>query len=370
LRACASPLGNRERIETLLAGGLNWAVLLDLAAEHGVQGVLANRLEEAGFAGVPMYAREKLRSRMRAQNLFTLSMTAELFHILEDFSRAHLETILVKGPLLSLLAYGDSALRGYGDLDLLVRHRDILNAAQCLLRLGLNPDVPEYAIREQKIPGEYVFKRLGTQHIVELHTERTFRHYPKPMRVEELFARKRMVVLDGREVPALCLEDELVLDCVHGAKDFWERLMWVSDVAALVARHPEIDWHKAQQAAADVGGERMLRVGVLLGSLLFGTEPPLAIAEDIRRDRSCENLCHQVLGWLPYAGYASPSLRRRAVFRMKMAGGGVTGAAYLIRLSVSPTEEDWEESSEGRRSWMWDAVRRPFRLLRKYGLHK
>ncbi len=52
---------------------------------------------------------------------------------------------------------------------------------------------------------------------------------------------------------------------------------------------------------------------------------------------------------------------------MKMAGGGLTGAAYLMRLSLSPTEEDWEEGAEERRSWLWDAVRRPLRLLRKYG---
>ena len=40
--------------------------------------------------------------------------------------------------------------------------------------------------------------------------------------------------MDGRDVPALSLEDELVLICVHGAKHFWERLMWTADIAAMV----------------------------------------------------------------------------------------------------------------------------------------
>lgn len=52
---------------------------------------------------------------------------------------------------------------------------------------------------------------------------------------------------------------------------------------------------------------------------------------------------------------------------MSMAGGGLAGAQYLLRLSLSPTEEDWVEGAEYRRSWLWDAVRRPLRLLRKYG---
>lgn len=364
---CASPVASQERIRTLLAGGMDWDVLLELADEHSVQGVVVNRLEEVGFAGVPANAREEMQSRMRAQHLFTLSMTAELFRILQDFSRAKLETILVKGPLISVLAYGDPAVRSYVDVDLLLRHRDIQSATQRMLAMGFDSNVPEAAIRAGKIPGEYLFKRPGTQRIVEIHTERTFRYYPKAMRMEELFARKRQMLLDSREVPALSLEDELVLNCVHGAKHCWERLMWVADVAAVVTRHPEIDWKKARQAAADVFAERMLRVGILLGVELFGLAPPAAMAEDLQRDRTSESLCRQIISWLPYAGYAPPSLKRRAMYRLKMAGGGMTGAAYLMRLSLSPTEEDWEEGTEERRSWLWDALRRPFRLLRKYG---
>jgi hypothetical protein len=367
LCAAVSPAADQAGVRLLLDGEMNWSLLLELAGEHGVLGMLANRLEREGFACVPEDAREKLQSRMRAQHLFTLGMTAELFRILQDFSEARLETILVKGPVISLLAYGDPAVRSYVDLDLLVRHRDIQGATQRMLAIGFEPDVPASAIRAGRIPGEYLFRRKGTQRAVELHTERTFRYYPRTMRMEEMFARKRGVPLDGRDVPALSLEDELVLDCVHGAKHFWERLMWVSDVAGLVARHTEIDWRKAQQAAADVGAGRILRVGILLGALLPGVRVPAAIAEEVERDRTSESLCQQSARWLPHAGYAPPSLRERAMYRMSMAGGGARGLAYLMRLSLSPTDEDWEKGAEERGSWLWEAVRRPLRLLKKYG---
>ena len=346
---------------------MDWDVVLALAEEHGTQGVLAKRLGEAGDARVPAAAREKLQSRMRAQNLFTLSMTAELFRILADFSKANIETIPVKGPVISLLTHGDPAVRSYCDLDLVLLQRDIPQATQRMLALGFDPRVPLSVIRTGKIPGEYVFKRPGTQHIVELHTERTFRHYPRRMRVEELFARKRYVLMDGREVPTLSLEDELVLTCVHGAKDFWERLMWVSDVAAIVTKHPEMDWGKARRAAAEAGAERLLHVGILLPALLFGTNLPHDIAKDIRRDAAAEVLCGEIQEWLPYGSYRTPSLRRLALYRMKMEGGGIAGTGYVLRLSLSPAEEDWEEKAEERRSWFWDAVRRPLRLMRKYG---
>jgi len=71
--------------------------------------------------------------------------------------------------------------------------------------------------------------------------------------------------------------------------------------------------------------------------------------------------------WLPAAGSAPPGILTRAIFRMRMRGGIFSGPAYLLRLSLSPTEEDWIEGAENKRHWLLDALGRPFRLARKYG---
>ena len=302
--------------------------------------------------------------------VFVLGLTADLFQVLEEFDRNTIEAILVKGPIVSLLAYGDPATRNYADLDLLVRHRQILAATQGMQRLGYEADVPENAIEAGKIPGEYVFKRAGRPQLIELHTEPTFRYYPKPMRIEEMYSRRRMVKLDGREIPALSIEDELLLNCIHGGKHFWERLMWTADIALIVGRNRELSWDNVFKAAEEVGAERMLCVGLQLAKQLLGANLPVEIQDRVSRDPEVQPLCALIMGWLPMAGLAPPSLRERALFRMRMAGGGVAGAAYLSRLSLAPTEEDWVEGQEHKRSWVWDAVRRPFRLFRKYGQAK
>lgn len=365
--ACVSPAASAASLGSVLTTTLNWHGLLELAEAHGVQVILARRLHELKFEGIPRQSRDKLQDRIRTQQLFSLGMTAALFRILQAFSAARIETVLVKGPITSLLAYDHPAVRTYVDLDLLIRQRDSYNAAQCMLALGFQADISEAAMRADKIPGEYLFQKPSNNCTVELHTENTFRYYPKPMHIQELFARKRTMLLDGRRVPALSLEDELVLNCVHGAKHFWERLMWVSDVAAIVMKHPEINWDEARSAAAAVGARRILRVGVQVGARLFGMDLPEALAEESRRDPASESLCRQILTWLPYAGTAPPPLPKRALFRLQVAGGGITGAGYLARLALSPTQEDWERGNEEHRSSLWDAARRPFRLLRKYG---
>lgn len=367
LCACASPSLKTEDIAVLLTAQLDWDALFELAENHGVQGLLAKRVQKVEPPGVPVFVREKLQSRLRAQHLFTLSMTAELFRILQDFSAARIETVLVKGPALSVSAYGDSSIRNYADLDLLLRQRDIQGAAQRMLELGFHSNISRSAINAGKIPGEYQFRKASTRQIVELHTERTFRYYPKLMPIDSLFARKRMLPLDGKAIPALSLEDEFVLDCVHGAKDFWERLIWISDVAATVANRADMDWDKARRAAAQVGAGRMLRVAIRLAAILLGSKVPSAFGAEIASDRAVESICRRILAWLPFAGAQPPTLFRRAIFRLDMAGGGLTGASFLARVSLSATQEDWTEASEGRRSWLSDALRRPMRLFRKYG---
>ena len=367
LCACVSPSCDLQRVRQSLAGALDWDALLELADQHAVQGILAKRFEELAFEGVPLTAREKLHARIRAQHLFTLSLTAELFRVLDDFAAVGLEVLVIKGPVTSVVAYGDPSMRGFGDIDLLLRQRDIARASQCMRAQGFEPRVPDHAIQAGKIPGEYVFHRSGTNGMVEIHTEQTFRYYPKGMPIEEMFQHKRMVSLEGRNVPALDIRHEVVFHCVHGAKDFWERLMWISDVASLAKSHPDLDWLGIQQFAAQCGSERMLYVGVLLAHRVLGAPLPSALASTIAGDEASLHLCEEIETWLPFGAGAPPSLLKRAVYRLQIAGGGNAGVSYLLRLSLSPTEEDWTQGTPQNRSWLRDALRRPFRLIRKYG---
>jgi hypothetical protein len=367
LLACAVPRPDIRRLNELLRPPPDWSVLLALAEEHGVLSLLAARLRECGDDIVPAEIRQKLQERHRAQLFFTLSLSAELFRLLERFAAAGIETLLVKGPVLSAQAYGDPGLRQYIDLDLLVRQDDILRATELMMGAGYEPDVPLSAIQAGKIPGEYLFTRPNTKLLVELHTEHTFRYFPRPLPLDRFFERQIRVPLDAHEVPALSVEDELVLICIHGAKHFWERLMWIADVAALASRQTCIDWDRAMAAAREVGAARMLCVGLRLAADLLNTPLPEKVAAEVRADAAAGQLAVQIAGWLPAAGYAPPTLFKRARFRMRMRGGLFAGAAYLLRLSLSPTEEDWVEGAEDQRPWILDALQRPFRLLRKYG---
>jgi len=368
LLECASASRDRQRLAGLLRS-VDWSRLLVLADEHGVAGQLAACLRSLEDNSVPPEMRQALVERQRAQIFFTLRLTAELFRILERFTFEGIGALVVKGPVLAVQAYGDPSMRAYGDLDLLVRQRDIRRATELMSAAGYAPAVPLSAIDAGKIPGQYLFSKPNSKLIVELHNDLTLRYFPRRLPLEDFFARQIRVRFDAHEVPALSVEDELVLICIHGAKHFWERLMWIADVAALLSRQTGIDWERVADSAQAVGAERMLHTGLRLAADLLRAKLPDKVQAKVQADVMAARLAEQTGKWLPAAGYAPPGLFERALFRMRMRGGMLSAPAYLLRLSLSPTEEDWMvgAGAEVQRHGFLDAVRRPFRLARKYG---
>jgi hypothetical protein len=307
----------------------------------------------------------QLNKSRRASTVFALQLTAELFHLLHCFTEARIEVLATKGPALSMRCYGDPGMRQYSDLDLILHQADIRRLTELMLHLGYEPRVPLAAIDAQKIPGEYVFRKPGTNISIEFHTERTLRYHPRPLRIHSLFQHSTHITIDGREIPVPSLEDELVLISIHGAKHFWERLMWVADVAALCLSSPALDWERALYISAEVGAQRMLCLALRLASDLLGLNVPSQLAAAIQSDRAVSNLAAQIKTRLASTTPEPTGILARAAFRMRMRGDLLSGVAYLLRLSLSPTEDDWTSGEEGKRT-ISEIISRPFRLARKH----
>ena len=365
LLECASPEPDLRRIAELIRPA-DWARLLALAEDHGVTGHLAARLRELDASFIPAETLQALRDRQRAQTFVSLRMTAELFHLLDRFASEAIGALVVKGPVLAVQAYGDPAMRSYGDLDLLVRQRDIRRVTELMIAAGYQAAVSLASIDSGKIPGQYLFSKPDAKLLVELHNDFTLRYFPRRLPLEEFFERQIRVRLDAHDAPALCVEDELVLICIHGAKHFWERLIWIADVAALVNRQTAIDWPRVAESAKEVGAERMLHTGLRLAKNLLKLQLPAETTAIVEADKQSAHMAEQILHWLPAAGCAPPGLFERALFRLRMRGGFLSAPVYLLRLSLSPTEEDWQPGpGESPRGFL-AALRRPFRLARKY----
>ncbi|MBV8514426.1 MAG: nucleotidyltransferase family protein [Acidobacteria bacterium] len=218
---CANPTVTLLALRPERASSLDWPWLLVLAGDQGLLPLLTQKLSHAEPGVIPPEAQQTLKSSFREQMVFDLRMLAKMYRVLDRFAAQGIAVMVTKGPVLARRCYGFSFARQYTDLDFVLRDADILPATETLISLGYDAKVPPSAIRANRPAGEYAFAQLATKLLIELHTEKTFRYYPQPLSVSELLSRKTSVHLGEQDVPALSLEDELLLISIHGAKHFW-----------------------------------------------------------------------------------------------------------------------------------------------------
>jgi hypothetical protein len=188
-----------------------------------------------------------------------------------------------------------------------------------------------------------------------------------PPDVRKMATRLVPVSVNGKELHTFRPEEALVMLCIHGSKDFWERLSWIADIAELVQRHPTINWDSVWLTAEQLQAVRMVRVALLLCTDLL--DAPLAdeMLRPARADRIAAQLAAQMEDRLlqrelpPLDAPARFHLRRRMVIDKR------AGWRYAIRLSSVPAEEDWLMIRLPPRLAPLYIVLRPLRLLRKYG---
>jgi hypothetical protein len=281
-------------------------------------------------------------------------LIVELSKLMDVFGSAGIRAIPYKGPVLAAQAYGDAALREFEDLDIILRQRDMEKANEAMVSLGYRPRFPwilSPGAASALVPGEYNYHHESRRLLVELHTEITLRHFPVPPDLDELAGRLVPVSFSGHIVRTFAPEDGLLFLCVHGAKDFWERISWVADIAEFVQAQP-LDWDAIFRRAESARLRRMLHLGLALALGVLGAPLPDEIAARVRRDAVAASVASEIESRLlarePGRLGAAEMLR----FRRRMIEGAFAGWRYFLRLATIPAEEDWLM----------------MRLLRKYGL--
>ena len=359
-----------QKIVALLNENLDWAYVLDQAEENSIIPLLGRQLQALPVGAVPPLVLERLKDACRANTIRCLFLTAELNKIFDLFHSRGIRAIAYKGPALAMQAYGDMTLRQFEDLDIIVRQGDLPKANEVMLGLGYLPRfdwIVSSGVPSSIIPGEYNYRDEKRRIMVELHTELTLRHFPEVANLEDFSSRLTLVKLNDREICTFSVEDALIILSLHGTKDFWERLSWITDISELIQRHPNLDWSVTLERANVLQTERMLHVALLLAINLMNTPLPEEIRHRLRSDRTANELASEVWAALMRRNYISLNAKGRFNFRRRMLPGTLHGWRYAVRLSVVPAEEDYEMIRlPAILSPLYIALR-PLRLLRKYG---
>jgi hypothetical protein len=161
-------------------------------------------------------------------------------------------------------------------------------------------------------------------------------------------------------------EDLLLLLCIHGAKDMWERLILVADIAQLLRSGGQLNWPGIFKEAEAVGGSRMLRHGLLLANDLLGVDLPGEVAPALQADPGVRWLTAQAAKRLLQDEDDPPPYLQRLFFYFKSIARPFSGFKYVADQVFTPTPLEWQLFPLPENYSFLYRIARPLRLAFKH----
>ena len=224
----------------------DWSDLASKAEAHGLAPLLHQHLNRAGVR-LPADTRRQLLAltiRHRRRNDIYSVVLGE---ILDAFSAAGIDTVVLKGAALAHVLYPAVGLRPMSDIDLLVDPRLTRRAQGLLAELGfaapVRPTVRRLVGHHHLPPATKDVEGHAVQ--VEVHRDALSPDCFGSLTTKHVTG-LRGFTLHGRRAYTLDHEDMLYHLCRHLAeRSELLRLIWVADVEGYAARFSgEIDWER------------------------------------------------------------------------------------------------------------------------------
>jgi hypothetical protein len=256
---------------------LNWMSVVTLALAHNSAGLLHRAIAAGAAPGLPpplATAISRHAAMIAARNGAAMG---EMQRLLAAFAAAHIPALPLKGAWLCQRVYGDLAARPSRDIDLLLPPDAIDRALAVLDACGYPTDTGlthRQLHAKCRYAGQLVFQRADGAFVVEPHWALAPRTLSVDIDHPGLWARARPEHAGTLTLPTLAPEDEFIMLCMHGYKEEWARLKWLSDLAGFVASHPDLDTAIITARAKSQGLWWMVLVGLALIGEVFAIPPP------------------------------------------------------------------------------------------------
>ena len=327
-----------SRAAVLPDAPIDWTAVVESALRHGVGGLLCRSIATLPEGVVPPDIADAARVYLDDANAQGAALVAELAAVLDVLRGQDIPALPFKGPALVMLAHASATLRPSRDLDVLVRLDDMQRAIDALGRLGYRPSevLPAKATQACFVSyGQDIVFAQGRAP-VEPHCAFVPSTLAIDLDMDGVWQRACAVSMADRVVPTLSLEDTLLAACLHGGKERWWRLLWIADVAALIHRHPALDWSAIHERARQAGARRMLLLGVGLARDVFGCSVPADMSAAIDADVPVRQTMREVMHDLvrPQASAGPPD--RLSMYSIRLKDRPRDRLRHVVRALTTP----------------------------------
>ena len=369
---------SRKLIARSLQGPIDWQYIMAVTQRNAVKPLFSSNMLGHFSDHLPPEIMKSITEELQSHVQRNMFLTAKLIELVKLFSANGINALPFKGPLLAIKAYGNPALRRYGDLDVLVKPRHFERAVQILTENGYTPRTSVswlnkknwYISRKKDI---YFTDESGSINL-ELHWKLSGSHFGLPREMNGLWDRLIAINVGGTKMPSLSFNDLLIYLCLHGSRHGWERLAWVCDVNELIRSEKDIDWNSVAEDAKRFGCENVVALGLRLTRDLFGLQLPAgSVFNDLMNVEVYDNIVAEIRTALFSDASKQTEIGDRYAYHLKLKERSTDRLklhyhylSWYLTLLLTPNEKDRDVMHFPHYLSPLYYVTRPFRLLFSY----
>lgn len=246
-RISKTDLHNIKALSTL---PMDWRYVLDTALFNGIAPLLYYHLKKIHqHHNIPSSTMDQLKKSYLSNTAKNTYLGNELGRLLEEFAAKCIDVIVLKGPALANLVYPDFGLRMYGDIDILVKKKDLPAVEKLLPELGYvftKDSIEQKHFRETHYHlAPYIHSDKNI--FLEVHWNVTNKFQ---LNLDSWWQMSRMEKIMGCSARVLSPNDLFQHLCVHTSKHGFKNidLRDLCDISETIKCHgEEIDWARFQK---------------------------------------------------------------------------------------------------------------------------
>jgi hypothetical protein len=267
----------------------NWDDFISLAYSHGVFPLVYQVLKKHEDK-IPLNIFAFMKQTYMNLVKTNMLMTSELIKVSKLLEDNGIKAIAFKGPVLSVMAYGDVISRQYVDLDILVEKKELVKTVNLLLENNYENILPLEIISNEiclNTIKDFTVQNKSSKINIEIHWSLFESKYNEAFKKLDI-SQTSDFLINQNKLKTLSNETLLIYLCFHGSKHAWERIEWISDIDRLI-RNNKIDFSEIDEFLDD----NSLLLGLYLSNILFDTPLEEKYLEKIVDDK-IKNLSKKV----------------------------------------------------------------------------
>ena len=346
---------------------INAEELTRLAIHHGLAPLLAHQLHRY----CPALLTQALQQYAQRNAVRVQFLTQTLVEMMQTFDAAGVPAVPLKGAALALTAYGALGLRDFCDVDVLIHPAQLDEAESLCVAHGFarKHDLAHtHDADVRRFRYDLAMWRARDGILLELHWGLLFSYAGIAFERLPWWDTRESIVLNGQTLPALAPEETLLLLCLHGSKDGWDKLKHAADVAQFLRAKPGLDWPRVWQLAGAINAVQLVRIALRWADALLDAPLPAATRTALRQDQSLREPLRHAHALLHSELAADEKVVARQTFFLLTHRCWWEKLRYAWRYALSPGPTEWRRVELPASLGLVYRLLRLARLTKFYGL--